>query len=73
MNITPGKYRTRDGGEAIVLAVLDTTYDPVVGYRIKHGEVDGNKYSYPLAKVWTTYGLRYTAIEDECDLMERME
>lgn len=73
MNITPGKYRTRDGGEAIVLAVLDTTYDPVIGYRIKFDEVGGNKYNYPLAKVWNTDGLRYTTLEDECDLMERME
>lgn len=69
MNITPGKYRTRDGGEAIVLAVLDTTFDPVIGYRI----IECDDYNYPSLYRWELDGQRYTTFEDECDLMERME
>lgn len=73
MNITPGKYRTRNGGEAIVLTVLDVTYDRVIGYRVINGEVDGMKYNYANPMTWETDGRRYTTIDDDNDLMERME
>lgn len=69
MNITPGKYRTRDGGEAIVLAVLDTTYDPVIGYRI----IECDDYNYPSPCKWELDGRVYLTLEDDDDLMERME
>ena len=67
-NITPGKYRARDGGEAIVLTVLDTTYSPVVGYRI----VIQDGYNYPRAMAWDTDGRLYTTLDDADDLMERI-
>lgn len=69
MNITPGKYRTRDGGEAFVLAVLDVTYNPVIGYRI----VQEKDYSYASPCMWETDGRGYLTLDDKDDLMERIE
>ena len=67
--ITHGKYRTRDGGEAIVLAVLDVTYYPVIGYRI----VQEEDYNYASLCKWERDGRMYITIEDDDDLMERIE
>ena len=67
-NITPGKYRTRDGGEAYVVAIIPTTYNPVVGYRI----VSQDDYNYPRAMAWDTDGRLYTTLDDADDLMERI-
>lgn len=68
MNITPGKYRTRDGGDAIVLTVLDTTYDPVIGYRVEQCY----DYNYPRPMKWERDGRIYTTFADADDLMERI-
>lgn len=67
--ITPGKYSTRDGGEAIVLAVLDVTYDPVIGYRI----VQEEDYNYASMCKWGRDGRMYRTLEDDDDIMERIE
>jgi len=67
-NITPGKYRTRDGGEAVVISVIDVTYDPVIGYRVI--QCDG--YSYASVEKWGRDGRVYLTIDDEADLIERI-
>ena len=67
--IAPGKYRTRDGGEAIVLAVLDVTYYPVIGYRI----VQEEGYNYASVCKWERDGCMYSTLEDDDDIMERIE
>lgn len=70
MDITPGKYRTRDGGEATVLAVLDLTYVLVIGYRIIHED----DYSYACTCEWGHSGRVFgTLNDDDDDLMELME
>lgn len=69
MNITPGTYRTRDGGEAVVLTVLDVMYSPVIGYRI----VNQDDYSYPRTMAWERDGRIYTTLQDDDDLMERIK
>lgn len=70
MQITTGKYRTRNGKVAVVLtADAPVTYGKVVGYVIT--EQDG--YNYSLPRTWEEDGRSYTTISYEDDLMERIE
>ena len=70
MQIAPGKYRTRNGQVAVVLTVDATvTYGKVIGYILT--EQDG--YSYPRVWTWEDDGKSYFTIEDDADLMERIE
>ena len=70
MHIAPGKYRTRNGQVAVVLtADAPVTYGKVIGYIIT--EQDG--YSYSHVRTWEDDGKSYFTIEDDADLMERIE
>ena len=70
MQISHGKYRTRNGQVAVVLtADAPVTYGKVIGYII--AEQDG--YSYSRARTWEYNGRLYTTIQDEDDIMERIE
>lgn len=70
MQIAPGKYRTRNGKVAVILtADAPVTYGKVIGYVIT--EKDG--YNYSFARQWEDDGKSYTTIQDEDDLMERIE
>ena len=70
MQIAPGKYRTRNGQVAVVLTVdAPVTYGKVIGYVIT--EQDG--YNYSFARQWEEDGKSYSTLEDDADLMERIE
>ena len=70
MQIAPGKYRTRNGQVAVILtADAPVTYGKVIGYVIT--EQDGYNYSFP--RTWEDNGRSYTTIQDDADLMERIE
>ena len=70
MQIAPGKYRTRNGQVAVVLtADAPVTYGKVIGYVIF--ERDGYNYAFP--RTWEDDGNSYITIEEDADLMERIE
>ena len=69
MIIKPGEYIMRNGRIATVLAVIDATYEPVIGYLMQKEE----GYSYPNVFSWELNGRRYSSFEDESDLIERIE
>lgn len=70
MQIAPGKYRTRNGQVAVILtADAPVTYGKVIGYIIESN--DG--YSYSRVRTWEDDGKSYFTIEDDADLMERIE
>ena len=70
MQIAPGKYRTRNGQVAIVLtADAPVTYGKVIGYVI----IEQDGYNYSRVRTWEDNGRSYITIQDEDDLMERIE
>lgn len=70
MQIAPGKYRTRNGQVAIVLtADAPVTYGKVIGYVI----IEQDGYNYSRSRTWEDNGRSYITIQDEDDLMERIE
>lgn len=67
MEIKRGRYKTRGGNDAVVLAAgLPVTYSRVVGYVVYVG--DG--YNYAVAQHWEEDGSAYSSIESEYDLVE---
>lgn len=70
MQITPGKYLTRNGQVAVVLtADAPVTYGKVIGYII----IEQDGYNYSHASTWEKNGRSYTTIPYKDDLMERIE
>ena len=70
MQITPGKYRTRNWQVAVVLiANAPVTYGKVIGYVI----IEQDGYNYSRVRTWEDNGRSYITILDEDDLMERIE
>lgn len=67
MEIKTGRYKTRDGSEAVVLAVdLPVDYYRIIGYVVRHG--DG--YKFASARHWEQDGRVCTTFDDEDDLVE---
>lgn len=70
MQIAPGKYRTRNGQVAVILtANAPVTYGKVIGYII----TEETEYSYSFPRKWEDNGMSYITIQNEDDLMERIE
>lgn len=70
MEITLGKYRTRGGGVAYVVADTGFQFNRFVGY--VHS-VTCNGADCAHARVWGSDGRLYWTLDDEWDLVERIE
>lgn len=67
MEIKPGKYKTREGNDAVVLVTeINVDYHKIIGYIIRIGE----GYTSALPCHWEDDGRCYTTIESEDDLVE---
>lgn len=67
MEMKVGRYKTRGGNDAVVLAVdLPVTYNRVVGYIIYVG--DG--YNYASSQHWEEDGMAFKSLESDYDLVE---
>lgn len=70
MEITLGKYRTRDGSVAYVVADTGFQFDRFVGY-VHSFTKNGADVAH--TRVCGVDGRLYWTIDDEFDLMERIE
>ena len=67
MEIKRGRYKTRGGNDAVVLAVdLPVDYNRIVGYVTRHG----HGYKYASACAWEQDGRIFTTFDGEDDLVE---
>lgn len=67
MEIKPGKYKTREGNDAVVLVTaINVDYHKIIGYVIRVGKC----YTYASALAWEDDGRCYTTLESKDDLVE---
>jgi hypothetical protein len=67
MEIKPGKYKTREGNDAVVLATaINVDRQKIVGYIIYIGE----RHTYAFPRAWEDDGRCYVTMESEDDLVE---
>ncbi len=70
MKIKPGKYKTREGNDAVVLTVdAEVSMEKIIGYVI----MDRVTYSYARAVVWGMDGRVYVTMQYYDDLVEFVE
>lgn len=78
MGIKPGKYKTREGNDAVVLVTdVNVDYHKIIGYVIRIGVRIGVRigegYTYASACHWEDDGRCYTTLENKDDLVEFVE